>query len=839
MFISVASRCAQAGRAPRRFGSVLGRANWKKRSPAAAGAHAPDARDVRQRAPAPSRVAPRAPRAPLPARERPPAASRASPPPPPRRPRRASRRPPTSPAGAFGAPPRARSLVRAAASSPSSPPGGGGPDASSSADPSSSSSSAGPEQFREFPRDADGNVLDLDGNPVAGPENTWVRDMEREWAATGYDERFFDDDWDEINPANDAKSNPPPSEAERFPFRDIEDWEWRETVTWSEEEAEEEAWRRRAADAASGDRFQPGGVHARRAAPGGPTMPEGNADRPHGAHNTSPTIDASTAEEFASRRFAELMSDGAEQSTADAKKNGGFAPPVEDLTQEEEARVLGFSPEGQASFFDPGGVKSRVVDAHYSKKGSNDSYDSSSSSSADSENHHDPFEPEGPPAVLLAGFRAEETPRVRELVDELGGHDVPVVPVPQAFLTEPLRAALEALEEPDWTQPRAHDRFNQGGEFGSNRCVIFSGLDRGEMATIVSAIEARGLPRLLVVVITGENAERSLGEALAEAVLESREERRRRKVVEGKNLEEEMRRLERVAARENLAPEEMVKREIARQDKLAADERAAFAARDERATRAEAHLAELKARYLEKARARKEAEEKLEKAAREEEEEAAKEAAASDGDERTKKRREKEPATRSGERPEEFREGPVGLGDVRRASGADGETLEAMVMEAVREREKGGAGRSRRRESTKSPPPSDDEESPLRKNAPPAIRWAESTVAKSDDDAGSAGDSPEAREAAMETPLGGNTSLSEGSAIIAEPASAEPNPASSRPAAARDAAVAGPPPPAAAPVVEAQVMTKRMLRELAMRRGVSYRDMLARAEANGLELPDE
>ena len=34
-------------------------------------------------------------------------------------------------------------------------------------------------------------------------------------------------------------------------------------------------------------------------------------------------------------------------------------------------------------------------------------------------------------------------------------------------------------------------------------------------------------------------------------------------------------------------------------------------------------------------------------------------------------------------------------------------------------------------------------------------------------------------------------------------------------------------------------MTKRMLRELAMRRGVSYRDMLARAEANGLELPDE
>jgi hypothetical protein len=179
-----------------------------------------------------------------------------------------------------------------------------------------------------------------------------------------------------------------------------------------------------------------------------------------------------------------------------------------------------------------------------------------------------------------------------------------------------------------------------------------------------------------------------------------------------------------------------------------------------------------------------------------------------------------------------------------------------MVMEAVREREKGGAGRSRRRESTKSPPPG-DEKSPL-KNAPPAIRWAESTVASGDDAADSAGEPPEAREAA--TDLGvKTTSLSEGSgssserktdalrgggassrvAVIAELASAEPNPASSRPAAARDAAVAGPPPPADAPVVEAQVMTKHMLRELAMRRGVSYRDMLARAEANGLELPDE
>ena len=150
-----------------------------------------------------------------------------------------------------------------------------------------------------------------------------------------------------------------------------------------------------------------------------------------------------------------------------------------------------------------------------------------------------------------------------------------------------------------------------------------------------------------------------------------------------------------------------------------------------------------------------------------------------------RRRSEKEPA-RSGERPEEFREGPVGLGDVRRASGADGETLEAIVMEAVRERE-GRRGRSRRRESTKSPPsgggrPSSEERAPA--------TWAESTVA-SDDDAGSAGDSPEAR-ARWKHLSGGNTSLSK--LHHRGPASAELT-ASSRPAAARGRRRVRRPPP--------------------------------------------
>jgi len=35
----------------------------------------------------------------------------------------------------------------------------------------------------------------------------------------------------------------------------------------------------------------------------------------------------------------------------------------------------------------------------------------------------------GPPALLLAGMRAEELPRVRQLLDELGGHSVKVLAV--------------------------------------------------------------------------------------------------------------------------------------------------------------------------------------------------------------------------------------------------------------------------------------------------------------------------------------------------------------------------------------------------------------------------
>lgn len=50
--------------------------------------------------------------------------------------------------------------------------------------------------------------------------------------------------------------------------------------------------------------------------------------------------------------------------------------------------------------------------------------------------------PFGPPVLLVAGLRAEEVPRVRELLDELGGHSVKVLAVrarasrPYSWLSE-------------------------------------------------------------------------------------------------------------------------------------------------------------------------------------------------------------------------------------------------------------------------------------------------------------------------------------------------------------------------------------------------------------------
>ena len=94
------------------------------------------------------------------------------------------------------------------------------------------------------------------------------------------------------------------------------------------------------------------------------------------------------------------------------------------------------------------------------------------------------------------------------MLDELGGHDVPVAPVPQEYLRRPLYAALQ-IREPDWESPRAHERFNQEASLDRSDASSSAGWTGGRWPPS-SAIESRGLPRLITVVVTSKNVEQSL-----------------------------------------------------------------------------------------------------------------------------------------------------------------------------------------------------------------------------------------------------------------------------------------------------------------------------------------
>lgn len=137
----------------------------------------------------------------------------------------------------------------------------------------------------------------------------------------------------------------------------------------------------------------------------------------------------------------------------------------------------------------------------------------------------------GSPAVVLVGFRAEEWPRVRTLIDELGGYDVPVIPARSEHAWMTLEEVTRE-REPDWESPRtnaANAGGARGGEYGSQRMLAFSGLDLGEVAVVVSAIESQGLPRLPVIIANEENLQKPLGESLALAIRAHRRDARRRR----------------------------------------------------------------------------------------------------------------------------------------------------------------------------------------------------------------------------------------------------------------------------------------------------------------------
>jgi hypothetical protein len=89
------------------------------------------------------------------------------------------------------------------------------------------------------------------------------------------------------------------------------------------------------------------------------------------------------------------------------------------------------------------------------------------------------------------------------------------------MLAQRLRDVMR-LQEPRRDAPRPAEAAYGGGA-GSSRVLLFSGLDSGEKSAVVSAMEARGLPRLCVTSHTAENTGSRLGSILAEAVQADRE----------------------------------------------------------------------------------------------------------------------------------------------------------------------------------------------------------------------------------------------------------------------------------------------------------------------------
>lgn len=119
---------------------------------------------------------------------------------------------------------------------------------------------------------------------------------------------------------------------------------------------------------------------------------------------------------------------------------------------------------------------------------------------------------------------------MRVIVDELGGYDVPVIPARSEHAWMTLEEVARS-PEPDWESPRGFCTA-RGGEYGSQRALAFSGLDLGEIAVVVSAVEAQGLPRLPVIIATDQNLVKPFGESLAMTFKRHRVDARRRKKID-------------------------------------------------------------------------------------------------------------------------------------------------------------------------------------------------------------------------------------------------------------------------------------------------------------------
>ena len=313
-----------------------------------------------------------------------------------------------------------------------------------------------------------------------------------------------------------------------------------------------------------------------------------------------------------------------------------------------------------------------------------------------------------------------------------------------------------------------------------------------------------------------------------------------------------MKKLERTASNEGLTVEQMVRREIERQDQLERDEAARETARDENVERAESHMRALKNEYVKRERAKYEAE-----------------AVAGENSPDDELDTSDWP-TIEDTMPEGFgidEDGiDVDIDGLGVDLGLDPEKLREAVVDAAKdaigqtETHKTAVETKRHERSVDAlagaaEGGADGADTAVRDETDTVDEAIKSAITFEDEledgefDDGCYEVDPmkwsERTDASYGAPVVMSTPPPTPAAApvnaIEEPASAEANPRARQgvkevvnevaPDVAEEAS--------GVETVEGQVMTKKMLRDLAARRGLSYTDMLNQARASGIDLPDE
>ncbi|KAL4422471.1 hypothetical protein ABPG75_008668 [Micractinium tetrahymenae] len=120
------------------------------------------------------------------------------------------------------------------------------------------------------------------------------------------------------------------------------------------------------------------------------------------------------------------------------------------------------------------------------------------------------------PALVLAGFYLEELATVRQLLDQVGGQAIRVVPSTPALLHGPLAEAL-GQPEPAWDQPAPPD-WQHGGGWGQQKMAVMAGLSEEQCQVLLNLLEEVELSPVIPALAAPDNLAAPLGEVLAVAL---------------------------------------------------------------------------------------------------------------------------------------------------------------------------------------------------------------------------------------------------------------------------------------------------------------------------------